>query len=146
MTGTILKPSYIIHHAYGTLMLLCENLWAHRDAAQSFKRDRAEVLFLWFQGDDKQVVRVYTAMKVITPFPVQELGAHEWTLQVFGFQFFLIHAKVYSQKHLFPQKKVCRSVIQLYQVTPLVCYAIYKPRDFHRHENTLQGFNHSHPG
>lgn len=93
MTGTILKPSYIIHHAYGTLMLLCENLWAHGDAAQSVKRDRAEVLFLWFQGDDKQVVEVYTAMKVITSFPIQELGAHEWTLQVFGFRFFLFMPK-----------------------------------------------------
>lgn len=35
-----------------------------------------------------QVVWVYTAIKAITSFPVQELGAREWTLQVFGFRFF----------------------------------------------------------
>lgn len=36
-----------------------------------------------------QVMWVYTAIKAITSFPVQELGAREWTLQLFGFQFFL---------------------------------------------------------
>lgn len=37
-----------------------------------------------------QVVWVYTVIKAITSFPVQELGAHEWTLQVFGFWLFFL--------------------------------------------------------
>lgn len=34
---------------------------------------------------------------------------------------------------------------KLYQVTPLVCHAVYKSRAFLWRENIFQGFNHFHP-
>lgn len=86
MTGTILKPSYIIYHTSGTLM------WkplSTRGCDTNIGMGQSWGVVSLIPRRWMQVVWVHAAIKAITSFPIQELGAREWTLQVFGFRFFL---------------------------------------------------------
>lgn len=65
----------------------CENSWAPGHVTQRLKCDRIVSLI---PRRRMQIVWVYTGIKAITSSPVQEPRAREWTLQVFGFQFFLL--------------------------------------------------------